>query len=165
MIDYSFGVYVFCLRLNLACFFRYLYVLDVRRQLASCRATLAICNYYCKKCFRNTLETQSDTAAPQGHRSLEARRWEARYRQSSATSAENNTLLVRPWGPNCLILEAKTFKISPKRLPKSLKYRCCVYKHFLERPWATKCRSELKAWGLAHLFPGPFWDTLSIKCI
>ena len=39
--------------LNLACFCRYLYVLDVCCQFASCRATLAICKYYCKKCFRN----------------------------------------------------------------------------------------------------------------
>ena len=41
------------MRLNLACFGRYLYVLDVCCQFASCRATLAICKYYCKKCFRN----------------------------------------------------------------------------------------------------------------
>ena len=47
-IDHSFGVCVFCLRLNLACFGRYLYVLDVCCQFASCRATLAICKSYCK---------------------------------------------------------------------------------------------------------------------
>ena len=42
-------------------------------------------------------------------------------------------MLVRPWGPNCLILEAKTFKILPKRLPKYLKYRSCGAETFLER--------------------------------
>ena len=48
IIDERFGVCVFCLRLNLACFCRYLHVLDVCCQFASCRATLAICKYYCK---------------------------------------------------------------------------------------------------------------------
>ena len=48
IIDERFGVCVFCLRLNLACFCRYLHVLDVCCQFASCRATLAICKFYCK---------------------------------------------------------------------------------------------------------------------
>ena len=47
-------------------------------------------------------------------------------------------MLVRPWGNNCLILEAKTFKISSKRLPKSLKYRGCGADAFMERSWAPK---------------------------
>ena len=65
-------------------------------------------------------------------------------------------MLVRPWGPNCLILEAKTFKISPKRLPKSLKYRGCGADAFLERSWAPK--------GCSHVsFPGPFWEPFSVK--
>ena len=53
IIDHSFGVCVFYLWLTLAYFCRYLYVLDVCCQFASCRATWAICKYYCKKCFRN----------------------------------------------------------------------------------------------------------------
>ena len=55
-IDYSFGVCVFCLRLTLAHFCRYLYVLDVCCQFASCQAMLAVCKSYCKmfqKCFNN----------------------------------------------------------------------------------------------------------------
>ena len=48
IIDERFGVCVFCLRLNLACFCRYLHVLDVCCQFASCRATLGICKYSCK---------------------------------------------------------------------------------------------------------------------
>ena len=47
-IDHSFGVCVFCLRLTLAHFCRYLYVLDVCCQFASCQAMLAICKSYCK---------------------------------------------------------------------------------------------------------------------
>ena len=47
-IDHSFDVYVFCLRLTLAHFCRYLYVLDVCCQFASCQAMLAICKSYCK---------------------------------------------------------------------------------------------------------------------
>ena len=41
---------------------------------------------------------QSDTAAPLGYRPLEARRWEARNRQVSAASAENNTLVAGSGG-------------------------------------------------------------------
>ena len=67
------------------------------------------------------------------NKSLDARRWETKNRQSSAASAENNTQLMRPWDPNCLILETKTFKISPKRLPKSMKKRGCVADAFLDR--------------------------------
>ena len=48
IINLSFGVCVFSLRLNLACFCRYLYVLDVCCQFASCQAMLAICKSYCK---------------------------------------------------------------------------------------------------------------------
>ena len=48
MIDQSFGVCVFYLRLFFAYFCRYLYVLDVCCQFASCQAMLAICKSYCK---------------------------------------------------------------------------------------------------------------------
>ena len=47
-IDHSFGVCVFCLRLTLAHFCRYLYVLGVCCQFASCQAMLAICKADCK---------------------------------------------------------------------------------------------------------------------
>ena len=53
-------------------------------------------------------------------------------------------------------MDAKTFKISPKRLPKSLKYRGCGADAFLERSWAPK--------GYSHVsFPGPFWEPFSVK--
>ena len=48
IIDQSFGVYVFYFRLTLAYFCRYLHVLDVCCQFASCQAMLAICKSYCK---------------------------------------------------------------------------------------------------------------------
>ena len=48
MIDQSFDVCVFYLRLFFAYFCRYLYVLDVCCQFASCQAILAICKSYCK---------------------------------------------------------------------------------------------------------------------
>ena len=48
MIDQSFGVCVFYLRLFFAYFCRYLYVLDVCCQFASCQAMLTICKSYCK---------------------------------------------------------------------------------------------------------------------
>ena len=54
-VDHSFGVCIFCLWLTLAHFCRYLYVLDVCCQFASCQAMLAICKSYCKiypKCFK-----------------------------------------------------------------------------------------------------------------
>ena len=47
-IDNSFGVCFCCLWLTLAHFCRYLYVLDVCCQFASCQAMLAICKSYCK---------------------------------------------------------------------------------------------------------------------
>ena len=47
-IDHSFGVCIFCLRLTLAHFCRYLYVLDVCCQFASCQAMLAIRKSYYK---------------------------------------------------------------------------------------------------------------------
>ena len=48
IIDQSFGVCVFYLRLFFAYFCRYLHVLDVCCQFASCQAMLAICKTYCK---------------------------------------------------------------------------------------------------------------------
>ena len=68
-IDQSFGVCVFCLRLTLAHFCRYLYVLDVCCQFASCQAMLAICKSYCKispKFFKNNaqIETNSSKIRP-----------------------------------------------------------------------------------------------------
>ena len=48
IIDQSFGVCFLYLRLTLAYFCRYLYVLDVSCQFASCQAILAICKSYCK---------------------------------------------------------------------------------------------------------------------
>ena len=65
-------------------------------------------------------------------------------------------MLVRPWGPNCLILEAKTFKILPKRLPKSLKYRGCGADAFLERSRTPKCLRPGYNWE-------PFWEPFSVK--
>ena len=65
-------------------------------------------------------------------------------------------MLVRPWGLNCLILEAKTFKISPERLPKSVKYQGCGADALLERSWAPKRCSHPS-------FPGPFWEPFSTK--
>ena len=68
-IDHSFGVCVFCLRLTLAHFCRYLYVLDVCCQFASCQAMLAICKSYCKicpKCFKINakIDTNSSKIRP-----------------------------------------------------------------------------------------------------
>ena len=61
-------------------------------------------------------------------------------------------MLVRPWGPNCLILEAKTFKISAK----FVQYRGCGADAFLERSWVSKRFPHTQ-------FPGPFWEPFSIK--
>ena len=55
IIDWSFGVCLFYLHSTLVYFCRYLYVLDVCCQFASCQAMLAICKSYCKifpKCFK-----------------------------------------------------------------------------------------------------------------
>ena len=48
MIDQNFYTCVFYLRLFFAYFCKYLYVLDVCCQFASCQAMLAICKSYCK---------------------------------------------------------------------------------------------------------------------
>ena len=47
-IDQSFGVCVCCFCFTLAYLCRYLYILDVCCQFASCQAILAICKAYCK---------------------------------------------------------------------------------------------------------------------
>ena len=52
IIDQSFGVCVFYLRLTLVYFCRYLYVLDVCCQFASCQAMLAVCKSYCKILYK-----------------------------------------------------------------------------------------------------------------
>ena len=60
-IDQSFGVCVCCFCFTLAYLCRYLYILDVCCQFASCQAMLAICKSYCKispKCIKNNAQNR-----------------------------------------------------------------------------------------------------------
>ena len=61
----SFSVCVFCLCLIFAYLRRYLYVLDVCCQFASCQAMLAICKSCCKispKCFKNNAQIDTNSS-------------------------------------------------------------------------------------------------------
>ena len=101
-IDHSFGVCVFCLRLTLAHFCRYLYVLDVCCQFASCQAMLAICKSYCKispKCIKNNaqIDTNSSKIRPKSTKMVPRRVPKAILRASRFHVLPPTKFLVPFW--------------------------------------------------------------------
>ena len=70
-------------------------------------------------CSQNQLQTRSDTAAPQGHRPLEARELKARNRQKLATLAQKKVEKVSQNHQNITVM-------APKICAKSMKNRGCV---------------------------------------
>ena len=101
-IDQSFGVCVFCLRLTLAYFCRYLYVLDVCCQFASCQAMLAICKSYCKispKCIKNNaqIDTNSSKIRPKSTKMVPRRVPKAILRASRFHVLPPKKFLVPFW--------------------------------------------------------------------